>query len=30
MSQIVLTDKQYENLDDKTRFLLITGSASSW
>lgn len=30
MSQIVLTDKQYEHLDDKTRFLLITGSASSW
>lgn len=30
MSQFVLTDNQYEYIDDKTRFLLITGSATSW
>lgn len=29
MVQFVLTDRQYELIDDKTRFLLITGSAGS-
>ena len=29
MVKFVLTDKQYELIDDKTRFLLITGSAGS-
>ena len=29
MVEFVLTDRQYELIDDKTRFLLITGSAGS-
>lgn len=29
MVEFTLTDRQYELLDDKTRFLLITGSAGS-
>lgn len=29
MVEFVLTDRQYEMIDDKTRFLLITGSAGS-